>query len=334
METPSISNIISNFNKMVSTEDELLNDKGILRINQVNIGEYFSGIVYVIKTTKRRNRDGSSYDITFNCIDGDGVKFVMRMFGYENGKEFDLNKEIILIKQGQAVASSYGNQSVFYNVNSIVRYKNVKISLNEFIKEIGELSLLKEEYKTHIKRISNSKLLEILSTINSSYNIKDILSTSQYSKVMGTSIGSPMWIYNKMIDTYLTFNNITDKDDKDRFDLFNLTTVLYVLTKSLTSNSDLVSEELKEALSIDEGVMNPFVKYILNSNISERNKSVILYTLTTGLNEYKTNRLFKPTNTLSVEFFRLLLFVESKLLLIETSRGVTGTTLYDGTYLI
>lgn len=327
---PELGHLISKFNDMVTKEDTLTDKNRILRVNQLMVGEYFSGVVYVIKTTTRRNKDGERYDLTFHCVDGDGVRFIAKMFGTQ---KFDIEKEIILIKRGQTVASNYGNNMVFYNVTDIVRYNNIQIPITEFIREVDNITRLEEMFTSYVTNIKDPLMMELLVDISKKWKFRDIMKTSQYSQMVGTSLGSPMEIYVNMMNIYSVLNRMTDNKDNNRYYLFNISALLYTLTKALMSDSEIISSELKDSLEISS-INNPLIKPIINSGLREIDKSVILSIIQEGMTGYKQDRLYKGTNTLCIEFFRILSLVESKLLMNEMCRGIEDKKLYDGTYII
>lgn len=327
---PELGDLISNFNDMISKSETLTDKNKILRVNQLMVGEYFSGVVYVLKTTTRRNRDGEKYDLTFHCVDGDGVRFLAKMFGTE---KFEIEKEIVLIKKGQTVASNYANNAVFYNIFNVVLYNNIQIPITEFIKKIDNITKMEELFNKYVEEIKDPLIKELMVNINEKWNLREIFKITQYSQIVGSSLGSPMEIYVNMMSIYNVLNKLSDNKDNLRYDLFNISTLLYVLSKSLMSNSDFISSDLKDSLDISL-INNPVIKPIINSKLNDIDKSVILSIVQEGMTGYKQDRLYKGTNTLCIEFFRTLSLVESKLLMKEMCNGVEEKRLYDGTYII
>lgn len=327
---PELGDLISNFNDMISKSDTLTERNKILRVNQLMVGEYFSGVVYVLKTTTRRNRDGEKYDLTFHCVDGDGVRFLAKMFGTE---KFEIEKEIVLIKKGQTVASNYANNAVFYNIFNVVLYNNIQIPITEFIKKIDNITKMEELFNKYVEEIKDPLIKELMINVNEKWNLREVFKITQYSQIVGSSLGSPMEIYVDMMSIYNVLNKLSDNKDNIRYDLFNISTLLYVLSKSLMSNSDFISSDLKDSLDISL-INNPVIKPIINSKLNDIDKSVILSIVQEGMTGYKQDRLYKGTNTLCIEFFRTLSLVESKLLMKEMCNGVEEKRLYDGTYII
>lgn len=327
---PELGDLISNFNDMISKSDTLTDRNKILRVNQLMVGEYFSGVVYVLKTTTRRNRDGEKYDLTFHCVDGDGVRFLAKMFGTE---KFEIEKEIILIKKGQTVASNYANNAVFYNIFNVVLYNNIQIPITEFIKKVDNITKMEELFNKYVEEIKDPLIKELMINVNEKWNLREVFKITQYSQIVGSSLGSPMEIYVNMMSIYNVLNKLSDNKDNMRYDLFNISTLLYVLSKSLMSNSDFISSDLKDSLDISF-INNPVIKPIINSKLNDIDKSVILSIVQEGMTGYKQDRLYKGTNTLCIEFFRTLSLVESKLLMKEMCNGVEEKRLYDGTYII
>lgn len=327
---PELGDLISNFNDMISKSDTLTDRNKILRVNQLMVGEYFSGVVYVLKTTTRRNRDGEKYDLTFHCVDGDGVRFLAKMFGTE---KFEIEKEIVLIKKGQTVASNYANNAVFYNIFNVVLYNNIQIPITEFIKKVDNITKMEELFNKYVKEIKDPLIKELMINVNEKWNLREVFKITQYSQIVGSSLGSPMEIYVNMMSIYNVLNKLSDNKDNIRYDLFNISTLLYVLSKSLMSNSDFISSDLKDSLDISL-INNPVIKPIINSKLNDIDKSVILSIVQEGMTGYKQDRLYKGTNTLCIEFFRTLSLVESKLLMKEMCNGVEEKRLYDGTYII
>lgn len=325
-----LGDLISNFNDMISKSDTLTDRNKILRVNQLMVGEYFSGVVYVLKTTTRRNRDGEKYDLTFHCVDGDGVRFLAKMFGTE---KFEIEKEIVLIKKGQTVASNYANNAVFYNIFNVVLYNNIQIPITEFIKKVDNITKMEELFNKYVKEIKDPLIKELMINVNEKWNLREVFKITQYSQIVGSSLGSPMEIYVNMMSIYNVLNKLSDNKDNIRYDLFNISTLLYVLSKSLMSNSDFISSDLKDSLDISL-INNPVIKPIINSKLNDIDKSVILSIVQEGMTGYKQDRLYKGTNTLCIEFFRTLSLVESKLLMKEMCNGVEEKRLYDGTYII
>lgn len=327
---PELGDLISNFNDMISKSDTLTDRNKILRVNQLMVGEYFSGVVYVLKTTTRRNRDGEKYDLTFHCVDGDGVRFLAKMFGTE---KFEIEKEIVLIKKGQTVASNYANNAVFYNIFNVVLYNNIQIPITEFIKKVDNITKMEELFDKYVEEIKDPLIKELMINVNEKWNLREVFKITQYSQIVGSSLGSPMEIYVNMMSIYNVLNKLSDNKDNIRYDLFNISTLLYVLSKSLMSNSDFISSDLKDSLDISL-INNPVIKPIINSKLNDIDKSVILSIVQEGMTGYKQDRLYKGTNTLCIEFFRTLSLVESKLLMKEMCNGVEEKRLYDGTYII
>lgn len=327
---PELGDLISNFNDMISKSDTLTDRNKILRVNQLMVGEYFSGVVYVLKTTTRRNRDGEKYDLTFHCVDGDGVRFLAKMFGTE---KFEIEKEIVLIKKGQTVASNYANNAVFYNIFNVVLYNNIQIPITEFIKKVDNITKMEELFNKYVEEIKDPLIKELMINVNEKWNLREVFKITQYSQIVGSSLGSPMEIYVNMMSIYNVLNKLSDNKDNIRYDLFNISTLLYVLSKSLMSNSDFISSDLKDSLDISL-INNPVIKPIINSKLNDIDKSVILSIVQEGMTGYKQDRLYKGTNTLCIEFFRTLSLVESKLLMKEMCNGVEEKRLYDGTYII
>lgn len=327
---PELGDLISNFNDMILKSDTLTDRNKILRVNQLMVGEYFSGVVYVLKTTTRRNRDGEKYDLTFHCVDGDGVRFLAKMFGTE---KFEIEKEIVLIKKGQTVASNYANNAVFYNIFNVVLYNNIQIPITEFIKKVDNITKMEELFNKYVEEIKDPLIKELMINVNEKWNLREVFKITQYSQIVGSSLGSPMEIYVNMMSIYNVLNKLSDNKDNIRYDLFNISTLLYVLSKSLMSNSDFISSDLKDSLDISL-INNPVIKPIINSKLNDIDKSVILSIVQEGMTGYKQDRLYKGTNTLCIEFFRTLSLVESKLLMKEMCNGVEEKRLYDGTYII
>lgn len=327
---PELGDLISNFNDMISKSDTLTDRNKILRVNQLMVGEYFSGVVYVLKTTTRRNRDGEKYDLTFHCVDGDGVRFLAKMFGTE---KFEIEKEIVLIKKGQTVTSNYANNAVFYNIFNVVLYNNIQIPITEFIKKVDNITKMEELFNKYVEEIKDPLIKELMINVNEKWNLREVFKITQYSQIVGSSLGSPMEIYVNMMSIYNVLNKLSDNKDNIRYDLFNISTLLYVLSKSLMSNSDFISSDLKDSLDISL-INNPVIKPIINSKLNDIDKSVILSIVQEGMTGYKQDRLYKGTNTLCIEFFRTLSLVESKLLMKEMCNGVEEKRLYDGTYII
>ena len=200
---------INDLNKVTkgigSALESMKRESSVIRMSEIEVGQSFDGIVYVTNTRSHPNRwDTSKFDITFNCIDGDGKMFIAKMW------RSDMNIEHIdtpmLIKEGVSVLGN--NNKIYYNLNKVERYIN-PIPISIFLKEIRNLNQVKSDLSTIINNIKDPSCKQIINMLDST-GYRDILFKTTHKALIGTQIGKTAEILVTVFNTIREFSAFGD----------------------------------------------------------------------------------------------------------------------------
>lgn len=325
------SGMIENFNEMVQTSPDTLTDKGLLELNSVQTGDYFSGVVYVVDTYSRQNKNRQNYDLTFKMVDGNGLTFYAKMFDTQFLK---IKNEIVLINSGQSNYSVKADR-VFYNITRLTRYVDVKIPISRFIKEIPNISILKEECKAlYDGACKDERLQPFLVKLNSEYNLLEKMSISQYKENKGVKLGTPLRMMKEMVSIYDSLYESSSKEGLDRRNLFITSIMAYLANTKATINYQIYEEAEQEKIIEDIIPISPkMMSIIYNTNMIPTHRAAILSILN-NKKVFEDVGYVKGRVVVERIFFDVLRLVENKIELETLIESSTNGVLPDGTYLI
>ena len=166
----------------------------ILKITDLQQGEFFSGLVYCTRLFCSSNvNEINKYDITMTLIDGDGIQFTGKKWGADQKMD---NIETPVYIEGTTI--SYGDNVIRYRIDTIKRY-TTGVPKSLFIKEIDNLRQEKEKLLGYVSEVETPCLKVLLNDLLSKQNYIETLLTTTYTATVGTRLGAKILIANTAI---------------------------------------------------------------------------------------------------------------------------------------
>lgn len=310
----------------------------IIKVRQLQPGEYSSGLVYVRKSNYRRNRQNPNlFDIYFQCVDGEGITFRCAMFSTD--KNAQVRNEIMYITKIMAV-EQIKTGIIYYNIENLIKFTDYKVPISTFLKEIPEITRYTDNLLGYVEELkSETNLLNIYNQLNTKYNYMEILKTIPYKDNLGTKLGSTLKIINNIIDVYKQINNIESADDVYEYKLFILIAITAFTQQALLMHNDItMTTDIREEF-ISEMLLpisEELIILIYKMNMRQIDRAKMLSVLN-NMNLYNRGEKIKGKFPLEIIFFNILEMVEKNLAvdeIVESNKAENKKQTLDGIYIV
>ena len=298
----------------------------IIKLEEIVIGDYFNGLVYVRQSSCKQNRlDKTKYDLRLQCVDGTGKIFNLTIFKLD--ERIEITNKVAYINEGQKVIAY---NRVFYNATSVRIHTDSNYPINAFLRYIDDIDAYKEEYKKLITTISqNETYKNVLIKLEKDLQITNKLQTTAYPHQQGGRIGEFLKVVVEVNNLYKNWGTSVNKRTDKELQFFGILS-LVALTQLLNNehskfNNNQHLQQDNESANI---LLEPYIINIIYSTGLTENEVGILTQTIAGHQTYKQNesryssysKCLNQNNSIIVspiqyEFYKCLQTIEDKLII-------------------